>query len=235
MDLTFRQKAFLSKIIDLYREIRQPFHYSQVAEKLGVSKFTAYDMLRLLEQKGMVGSEYVTPKAVSGPGRSTILFCPTAQALESFSRLTEETAEQEEWEEAKAKVLTSLCQGKAPDYDGLLHELIAKIPQARSPLVYCAEVITALLVSLKRAKYKFWEHSPLNMLLVAPASKLGMSILAGVALGVALTRRVSQQPSTNLQDLLLGATYSCLQLTHENLEILHNFTQDVMTALARAA
>ena len=54
MELTFRQKTFLSKLLDLYHEMREPVHYSLVAERLGLSSSTAYDMLRLLEQKGMV-------------------------------------------------------------------------------------------------------------------------------------------------------------------------------------
>jgi len=39
---------------------------------------TAYDMLRLLEERGLVTSEYVLPE--QGPGRSMIVFRPTAKA-----------------------------------------------------------------------------------------------------------------------------------------------------------
>ena len=75
--LTFRQKAFLDKLHDVYSEMQGPIHYSLVAERLGLSNSTAYDMLRVLEQKGMVGSQYATPKEIAGPGRSSILFYPT--------------------------------------------------------------------------------------------------------------------------------------------------------------
>jgi len=78
MELTFRQKAFLSKVLDAYREMQKPVHYSLIAKKLGLSNSAAYDMLRLLEQKGMVISEYDTPKETSGPGRSNVRFVPTA-------------------------------------------------------------------------------------------------------------------------------------------------------------
>ncbi|GAI51103.1 unnamed protein product, partial [marine sediment metagenome] len=108
MELTYRQKAFMSKILDLYREMNEPVHYSVAANRLGVSNSTAYDMLRLLEQKGLVSSRYETPKETSGPGRSSIVFLPTAHATELFSYLAGESHEQREWEDVKASILTSL-------------------------------------------------------------------------------------------------------------------------------
>lgn len=50
MKLTGRQREFLGKFLDLYQEARQPLHYPVVAERLGVSPMTAYDMFRLLEE-----------------------------------------------------------------------------------------------------------------------------------------------------------------------------------------
>ena len=57
--LTPRQRAFLDKLFDLYHEHQGPVHYSLVAERLGVNKFSAYDMLKLLEKKGVARSDYV--------------------------------------------------------------------------------------------------------------------------------------------------------------------------------
>jgi len=57
--LTPRQQAFLDKLFELYRESNGPIHYTVVAERLGVNKFSAYDMLKLLEKKGVAGSSYV--------------------------------------------------------------------------------------------------------------------------------------------------------------------------------
>ena len=76
MKLTPRQRTFLEKLRDLYRERRGPVHYSAVAERLGVSKFSAYDMLRVLEKKGVAGSEYLLSTERSGPGRSQVVFFP---------------------------------------------------------------------------------------------------------------------------------------------------------------
>ena len=74
MKLTFRQTAFLNKILDVYHEMQEPMHYTTIANKLGLSNSSTYDMFRILEQKGMVKSTYATQKEISGPGSSNILY-----------------------------------------------------------------------------------------------------------------------------------------------------------------
>ena len=234
MELTFRQKTFLSKLLDLYHEMREPVHYGLVAERLGLSGSTAYDMLRLLEQKGMVGSEYATPKPTSGPGRSSILFFPTAEAVDLFSRLAGESQEQEEWEEVKAHILLSLRQGKASDYQGLLRELLVKIPEAHSPLARCAEVITALLLSLRETRHTFGRRSPVSMLLETRVSKLGMSILAGLVLGLSLADRKVQWLLGDFHKYTEKYEASLQELSPESLIALHRFVQDVLRNLKTA-
>ena len=233
MELTFRQKSFLSRVLDIYHEMREPVHYSLVAERLGLSSSTAYDMLKLLEQKGMVGSEYATPKVVPGPGRSSILFFPTAEAIELFSCLAGENQEQEEWEDVKARILLSLHQGKASGYQGLLRELLVRIPEACSPLVRCAEVLTALLLSLRETKHTFGRRSPVSMFLGAPVGSLGMSTLAGLALGLCLADKKAQHLLGNFQKNTKRYEASLQELSPESLKTLHRFTRDVWNMLKR--
>ena len=65
-------------------------HYSVLAERLGVSPFTAYDMLCLLEDKGMVTSEYQLSAEKSGPGRAERLFYPVESARERGEHLADQ-------------------------------------------------------------------------------------------------------------------------------------------------
>lgn len=221
----------MSQAIELYREVGRPFHYSEVARRLGLSSFTAYDMLRLLEQKGLVCSEY-TLKEAAGPGRSSIRFSPTAKAMELFHRLGGEAVEQEEWEEVKAQILAALRRGQADDYSSLLKDLLSRIPEARSPLAFCAEVITALLLGLREAKHKFGEHNPLAMLLNTPLSRLGMGMLAGMAMGLVFADRMCRQLFGNLSEYTARYETSLRELPPEKLETLQEFTREVMAALA---
>jgi energy-coupling factor transport system substrate-specific component len=148
--LTLRQKAFLKKFLDVYWERQEPVHYSVVAQRLGLNNSTAYDMLRLLEQKGMVSSQYDTPKATAGPGRSSILFSPTVRAMGSHP--TGESRGHERWEEFKARLLASLNQAKADEYQDVLDDLLAQIAELRTSLEQYAEFVTALLMDLREAR-----------------------------------------------------------------------------------
>jgi predicted ArsR family transcriptional regulator len=154
--LTLRQKAFLKKFLEVYREKQEPVHYSVVAQRLGLNNSTAYDMLRLLEQKGMVSSHYDTPKATAGPGRSSILFSPTLKAT-GLSQPTGESHGHEKWEEFKARLLASLNQGTADEYQDVLDELQAQIAELRTSLEQYAEFMTALLLNLREARQELTE------------------------------------------------------------------------------
>ncbi|HEY72882.1 MAG TPA: Lrp/AsnC family transcriptional regulator, partial [Thermoflexia bacterium] len=59
MKLSPRQRDFLVRLLDLYREAEGPVHYVDVARALDVNPVTAYEMLRLLENKGLARSETV--------------------------------------------------------------------------------------------------------------------------------------------------------------------------------
>ena len=91
MQLTNRQRAFLETLFDVYHDHgRQPVHYTALARALGVANSTAYEMLKLLEKKGYVSSEYHLAADHAGPGRSMVLFRPTLKGLRTFRHLVGE-------------------------------------------------------------------------------------------------------------------------------------------------
>jgi predicted ArsR family transcriptional regulator len=155
--LTLRQKSFLKKFLEIYQERQEPIHYSVVAQRLGLNNSTAYDMLRLLEQKGMVSSHYDTPKATAGPGRSSILFSPTTRATVLSPHPAGDSRGHERWEEFKARVLTSLSQETAEEYQDVLNELLVQIAELRASLEQYAEFMTALLLNLREARQELSE------------------------------------------------------------------------------
>jgi len=149
--LTGRQREFLNRFLDLYRGTKQPIHYTQLAEKVGVSKLTAYDMLRLLEERGLVASEYILSKE-GGPGRSSIVFYPTEKAANRMAQLAGVDWDKEEWERAKERILQALREVKDADYQNFLDQILLRIPERKSPMLYVAEVITAVILNLNQLK-----------------------------------------------------------------------------------
>jgi hypothetical protein len=88
-----------------------------------------------------VQSEYVLRGKGQGAGRSSIVFQPTPQADALFAELAGEVVDQDEWEMVKVRILETLRAGKGTDYEGLLEEILARLPQRQSSMLYAAEMI----------------------------------------------------------------------------------------------
>jgi hypothetical protein len=146
--LTRRQQEFLSQFLDAYRDLDEPVHYSRLAKKLGIGKITAYEMLRLLEDRGLVQAEYLLPEQDRGPGRSSVVFSPTMAAHQLLDPLLTQD-DSSSWEENKQALLDQLRLGKADGYEPLLEDLLAKIPDQRSPMLYLSEMVTATMLMLE--------------------------------------------------------------------------------------
>ena len=230
MKLTGRQRAFLSKFLDLYREEAEPLHYAAVAERLGVSKITAYDMLRILEEKGLVTSEYILPVQSHGPGRSTIVFRPTQKAAEMMAQLAGEDWDRAEWEAVKERILQALREGKGTDYEDLLNEILLRIPEHKSPMLYSAEVITATILSLYQLKEDAMTSHLFEHLRSLPG-ELGLNTLAGLTLGLSLVERANRRLMTMLLSSTRRYQDSLSKLSAERKRMLSDFAQEVMKAI----
>lgn len=183
--LTRRQEEFVRSLLDLYGELKEPFHYSELAERLGVSRFTAYDMLRVLEEKGIVASRYQLDDERSGPGRSAVVYEPTERARRVLDHIVGHRGA-DDWDLVTARLLQQVDEGELGDAD-LAREMLARTPPEEPPtLRYCIEVMTV-------AALRFRRHEARERLLaqgqaLADASegncRAALSLLGGFALGV---------------------------------------------------
>jgi energy-coupling factor transport system substrate-specific component len=147
--LTRRQEAFILNMLDLYYASQQPLHYSELAERLGVSRFTAYDMLRLLEEKGFARSDYRLADDKSGPGRSEIVFLPTEKAHHLLADFAGDE-HNESWSNLRDKVFQRLRESEIINSD-LGHEVLGRLPTGETPaLQYCLEVMSVIALRLKQ-------------------------------------------------------------------------------------
>ncbi len=229
MKLTGRQRGFLSTFLDLYREAQEPLHYTAVAQQLGVSKITAYDMLRLLEERGLVQSEYVLRGKGQGAGRSSIVFRPTSQADALFAELAGEDANHGEWETVKTRALEALRAGKGAGYENLLEEILARLPSCQSPMLYAAEMITAVILSLQQLREDASESNRFDKLRsLGLPGEAGLSALGGLAVGLSFVERINRR----LINLLLSYTdryqETIVSLGAENKRRLENFAREVI-------
>jgi DNA-binding MarR family transcriptional regulator len=147
--LTRRQETFIMNMLDLYYASQQPLHYSDLAERLGVSPFTAYDMLRLLEEKGFARSDYRLADDKSGPGRSVIVFLPTEKAHRLLADFAGEE-NNEPWNSLRERIFQGLRESEIMNSE-LGHEVLGRLPTGETEaLQYCLEVMSVIAFRLKR-------------------------------------------------------------------------------------
>ncbi len=203
-NLTPRQRAFLAELNDLVQRHGGPVHYSEVAVSLGVNRFSAYDMLKVLEGKGMVSSSYALAPRGGGPGRTQVLFMITARGLSALTSGEERNASLEEWTSFKARILQRLQEASQVSYGELLKDLLKRLPERRRPLLFCAEMVTVLLLNLTYVRAKAsgidWVEALSSL---ADRGEAGLGALAGLSLGSALNAisdcRLLEALYTNVQ------------------------------------
>lgn len=230
MSMTERQRKFLQQFWELYREVKAPLHYSVVAEKLKMSNISAYDMLRLLKRQGMVASQYLLPKKQRGPGRSTIVFYPTQRGTALISAALTDEGEWKEWEHLKEKILQALRKRKG-EYDEVLDELLSRIPQRKSPLLYSTEMIAAIVLQMCQLKEQARARLIKETRRLIHTGESGLSALAGLPLGLTLV----EEPNGGFTNKLL----SCVEryqehltrLSAESKKALADFFLDVVNAV----
>ncbi len=229
--LTPRQRAFLTKLQELYQEYKRPVHYSDIAERLGVNRFSAYDMLKVLEKKGVVRSSYALADGHSGPGRSMVVFVPT----EPGTLALDSEDYEEDWSSVRARVLAKLRSARESDHREALEELLARLPDAKAPLVFCTEMVGVLLLNMRRARTRAAGLNPFRALasLRGGGGDGALESLAGLSVGVtlsteddagsSLTQRLldhARRYQSHLSDLSSEARSALVQFLEEALEAL---------------
>ncbi len=230
MPLTPRQQATLEKLIDLYREAREPIHYTLVARRLGIRNTAAYEMLKLLEREGYVTSEYVL-SGHAGPGRSSVVFAPTRRAHAAFRLLASGLDKNSEWETVKKQILSRLGQDKHAE-QALLEELVLRLPNTEEPLVFCAEALTALFLNIGReARQRLQEHGVILQNLVAGPRALNLlSLLPGLVLGLSFPGQAHRASEKLIEYSEICQTY-LQQLDDAKQRALADFVRQVLDSL----
>ena len=228
LKLTSRQQAFLDKLFELYREFKGPVHYSVVAEKLGVNKFSAYDMLKVLEEKGVAASSYVLNDEQAGPGRSQVVFYPTNKAAQFLTQLRDEVRTND-WVNVKQRVLRRLEEARQSNPAEALRESLSNLPETKTPLNYCTEMISVLLLNLERLRSSNFQPALESL---GTSGQVGLGALAGFSLATTLT---TESEDISLTEKLLIHTQRfqkhLSEMSDEGISKLSTFLNDAKTLL----
>ncbi len=201
MKITTRQREFLKILIDLYRQKGSSVHYSEVALKMGVSKWTAYDMLQLLHKESLLEVEYIIPESDNYKwgklGRSTITFFPTKKGY-TVSNLSQRNlpTKAAEFNKLKKEIIQ-----KFEELKGKLNirDLFKEALQRKSPLIFCACLLLILILLVKKITEGVAEIKLISQVIPHTTTntyaELALIVFAGMCLGV-LAKYVSKIPTT---------------------------------------
>ena len=230
MKLSPRQREFLSRLLDLYQEAKTPVHYVSVARALDVRPVTAYEMLRLLEDKGLVRSETVRPQGHKG--RSVVVFSPTEKATALLSELMGNTLGQQKWEEAKAGIQQALEKEKGTGYQGLLDELLLRIPERKSPLLFATDMVTAIILVFYELRDTATARrlSP-HLRWFGPPGRAVLYSLAGFSLALSLVEKANRRATSLLLSYSQQFREHLDTLTGEDKARLSDFAYEVLRAV----
>ncbi len=231
--LTHRQKEFLTQFLDIYKEMDHSVHYVAVAEHLGIGNVTAYEMLRLLEERGLVRAEYQQNIDQHGPGRSNVLFYPTKEADRLINSLTGDSEYLEDWQVVKEQILQQLRDGKADEYEELLSNLLLRVPERRSPLIYVTELITAMILMLYTLQDRPEIHAVMERLdRIGLPKEIGLGVLSGVAMLLSVLERTNRHYSTILLGQISRFEDTLAQMSEESRKQIGEFTREVVHILS---
>jgi DNA-binding Lrp family transcriptional regulator len=207
MNLTQRRKEFLHKIVNLFRQTGLPVHYATVAQALGVSKWTAYDILKELEKGDFLRREYTLSRSKKAPGRSMVVFRPTEKALKLLPPQEVKSKTQEDWSTARSKLLSLVDNMKNLNPQKIKEELLEEMSRIELPVVFSAYTIALLITHIHEINSRGMAALK-HILELAPKPELVLSLFAGSAIGTMLK---------SMKDTVNSKILSCIRRFEEHI------------------
>ncbi|NSW83130.1 MAG: hypothetical protein HPY90_07625 [Syntrophothermus sp.] len=220
MAVTRRQMDFLRIIKQVYEATSLPVHYARVAELLGISKWSAYEMLKTLERKGLLTSQYEVDQNKKYPGRARVMFAPTQLVnLVLSGKTLEDMGPVKEFQLLKEKLMSLYEKTTKTAPEELAEQMRTELSGVENPLVFCAYVITILILELQTLS-KTSISLLKNVALEVSEGKIGLAMFVGAAFGT-MAKAASQVQ-------LLSHMSECLSAFQKNLAKLNQLEQTLL-------
>jgi hypothetical protein len=219
--LTKRRLQFLHKLMDLYQKTNLPIHYEALAKSIGVSKWTAYDMLKEIEKLGFISRSYEVNSKETG--RSQVVFVPTSKASELFNQPRSEAFDLTDWNKTVANISKLLKDLKNTGLNEALRKMIDEIVKMNTRIHFCAYMIGLLLVYLKKLGGKT-ESLIQHIVRKAPSKESGMTMFIGTVMGTAI-QTLNEDLGHEITELVSKLLKSISDLSREEKDMLADFLE----------
>jgi len=219
INLTKRRREFLDQIWRQYQTTNLPVHYSEVAEAIGVSKWTAYDVLKTLESQGLLKRNYATNE--NETGRSVVVFSPTEIADRLFQKDRRKISNPEEWEVILNQA-TALIENQQnlPLMDGI-NNILEQMKNVDVKLEFCAYFLCVLIIFLKSLGNSVKELT-VNLVNASQEAKVQLTVFVGAVVGM-IIQSVGEELSPEMVTLVQQFFDNANQLNSTELDLLIAF------------
>jgi DNA-binding PadR family transcriptional regulator len=196
---------------------------------LDVGNVTAYEMLRLLEDHGLVEAEYRRPDTHRGPGRSSVVFSPTSRGLRLAQAASPSDRALQEWETTKTRILKMLHEYRPQGYEPLFEEIVERLQDQPPRATYLAEMVTAIVLGLNTVRDDLEERGVSGVLRsIGLPHEGGLRALAGLGAGLSLFSQLNERITDALLSQLDKYQQSLSEIGAEGRRRLAEFTQEVL-------
>ena len=125
--------------------------------------------------------------------------------------------------------MKDLQDGKAGGYETLLNDLLVRIPEQRSPLIFMTEMVTTIILTLTPIKKVVKDKGLLDRLSrIGLPGEIGLIALSGFGIALSLVEDVNLRFSTFLLEQSGKYQEMLAQLSEEKRKQLTDFTRDVI-------
>jgi hypothetical protein len=228
MAITRRRLDFLKTIKQVYETTGLPVHYVQVAEQLGVSKWSAYDMLKTLETEGFLTSHYEVNQNEKSPGRAMVRFLPTPTLNLALSGKAFTLGMSHiEWRQTRDRLLSLFDDPKLNSINARWDQLLTELPKMESPLAFCAYVIAIVVSQLQTLSGNGFNFIT-NMAKEVLKGQISLAMFVGAAVG-SISKMAAQISAVNkLFEFLAGFQKNLAMLTEVEQAMLLDFLETTL-------
>lgn len=218
MKLTNRRKQFLEQVVQMYSETHEPIHYSDIAESIGVSKWTAYDILNELEKHQFLERTYtVNPNET---GRSMVVYVPTSKSQKMFEQRRQHISSEEEWKRIRSDILRFVNETSVSE-NPLDHLFGNILPKVELKVELSAYFLSVLLVYLHK-QGKTIKDLTINVINVSDAPAIQLSTFVGAVVGMIISS-ASERLGLQMIELVKQFMKSTEELTEQELQYLIDY------------
>jgi predicted transcriptional regulator len=223
MKLTQRRKDFLDCLINLYNRTAKPVHYETLAREVGVSKWTAYDMLQALEKTGFLVRQYALHS--QGIGRSQIVYVPTESA---YGIVGKSRTDSDVTNSVESAMVNFIGWTRRIQTEDIIEEIMEAIQTAPSQVEYCSYVLGLLVIVLRGTNeetVRFIKH----FVLQTPSESMRLATFTGAVFGNVVTS-INSELSLQVVDLIGEFLKQVNGLSDESKSLLSEFLVQTLSS-----